>query len=317
MTSRPLLRTLLAASLLALAGVGGQPGPAGGQEQSTLEEHELAYQAALRSYEAALAAREVAQSRFNREMREVRAAKGTDRADQAWDEFNQAQLELNRMDRRVERRLEEVEEAGTRLLAALNARRSELATRLEELPPEAGAEAEELVIRLADLRNEIDEVDAELGEVRRPLAPQAPGTITIEPDATQEDLRIMAQILEDRAARYDSTLVDLAGELDQLRDRQRTDRRVQDLMTGLDRFDDRALPVGPRRSEGGQSGEVGAEGEPSDTAAVELRELSLEARIENLEGLRERLVEYRNLVLEQARIVRERIGSGGLDWRLA
>jgi type II secretory pathway pseudopilin PulG len=316
MTFRPGLRIFLAVAVLAVTGAGLRARPGAAQEATTLQERELAYRAALSAYRAALDAREVVESLFNREMREVRAARGTDRADQAWDEFYRAQAELTRMDRRVERELERVEEAGRAFLAALDDRREELLARADTLPP---AEAEDIALLLLDLRNQIEEVDGELSEAREPLAPTPPDQdqITLEPDDTRQDLELKAQILEDRAARYDSTVVDLDREIDQLVERRRNDRRVRDLVASLDRFDDRALPVVPRRSEGGGGAEVGAEGQVSDTTALDAREMTLEARIDNLESLRERLVQYRNLILEQARLVRERLGTGGMDWRLA
>lgn len=307
-------------ALAALLAVALSPPEVGAQEGASLEEYQLQYESALRNYEGAVAARDAVRSRFERvrnELLEARRA-GGDQANPAWSALMDANNELNRMRRRVELTLEQLEEAGTRFLKALDTRREELATRAENLPSGARAEAEELTILLVDLTNQIDEVDAQLTEAREPFAPAAPEIVAIDPEDTQEDLVLKAQILEGYAAQYDSTLEELDDRLEQLRERQRTDRRVRDVLAPLDRFDERQLPVVPRRFRGGEGGEVGAQGEPpADTAAVGTRPLTLEARIENLTSLRERFVGYRDAVREQARFIRRRINQDAPGGRFA
>lgn len=96
--------------------------------------------------------------------------------------------------------------------------------------------------------------------------------------------------------------------MEDLRRRQRRNRSLNDLLTGIQRFDDDQVPVVSSSDDAEtRSGSVeqGQE-EEGDTASAGSQEMTLEDRIERLELLRTRIEDFRDEVLFRARQFRNR-----------
>ena len=307
------LRALLPLFLLLL--LAWSPPAARGQDRPSLQEIELEYQAALRTFEAAVAAREAANSRFNRAANvfsEAKASGNTERTNAAFSDFLRASEELQRLDSRVEETRERMRAAGESLLLALDRRREELLAQTDSLEPSRRAERRELAFLLLDLTNRVREVESAVTEADDSSLPGLPEVPVDERDGPEE-LRIKAQFLETRAEQYDSLLTDIDRRIEGLQSRQRTDRRVREFVAGLERFDDLRLPVVAQGRRGDPPAGGGEEPSPevADSTGLAPREVTLEDRIESLLNLKDRLETYRNAALSRAGVLRELLRSGG------
>jgi len=134
--------------------------------------------------------------------------------------------------------------------------------------------------------------------------------ITIQTSDTPQDILGKAGFLDHRADQYESELAQTEQRLDQLRNQQRRDRLVQDMVADAQRYDDTRAPVGPpgsRTTDPLRPGQV-----LPDTLGVGELPLTLEERIEGLQLLRERLADYIVQVRDRAELFRRRARGG--EW---
>lgn len=301
----------LIVALLALA-VGGGPWsavPAPAQEvQDLVAEQNLEYRSAKNAHQSALDARAAAERRFNRALQEIRDAQeegDEDRLRQAYARAQEQALQLQSLEERVRERAAEVERARQALLDVLDRQVERMMAELgETTDPDEQADlaalVRELNVRIREVEREGEVLEEEARLVALP-------EIAWDPRDGPEELRWKAELLERRARQYAARIDEIAVQIEDLRRRQRRNRSLSDLVTGIQRFDDDQVPVvSPSEDGGSQAGggvdgggeEEGEEGESTETS-------SLDDRIESLELLRERIEEFREQVLFRARQFRD------------
>ncbi len=306
--SHPGRRTLrgfgfsLLLALLALTGVS----PVSLAAQSGLAEAEARYETALAAYRQVLEARDRALQQHDILMdrqEDARRSGDEERAQEAMRRVHEQGVQVMLLDQQLRGVASELQAAGQRYLAELDAREEQLLDRIEEtvLPGPRAA-----------LDRELSEVRARYREVERESGSPALGELRPLPDVAidrrdgPEELRGKAGILESRAVEYDSVIVDLEREIASRERRLQQERGREDLIAGISRFDDDVLTGGGLTP---PSDQAGSESADSGTP-VNLAELS---RPDQLVLLREYLTLAQGLrdeALARARVFRERAEGG-------
>lgn len=284
------------------------PVPAQVESQDVVSERELDYRSARGAHQAALDARSAAERRFERALQEIRAAQDDDDEDRLRAAYAQAQdqaLQLQSLEQRVRDTAERVEVARERLVTALDARVESLMAELSEArsrlqQEELGALVRDLTYRIREVEEEGDLVE----ETRLAALPE----VAWDPRDGVQELTWKAELLQRRARQYEERIEEIEGQIQDLRRRERRNRSLNDLLTGIQRFDDDQVPVvSPSEDADPRSESVEQEQQQDDdTTSTTSREVSLQQRIERLELLRTRIEEFRNEVLFRARQFRNR-----------
>ncbi len=290
-------RRLIFAVLVAV-GLGGVPnGALDGQAAAAVVQLRLEYREALSTLEAAVAAFEVVESRFNQAIDELTAAKDSgdeDRLDRAYAAAQAAAPPIRVREARVREKNEETEEARSRLGDALEVELDRLYAGEGTVPIEVLAD---LRVTIVDMENELDEMRGSF--VGFDVQPAILVQLRIDPTDGPTDIRNKADLLERRAARYTRDISEIDGRLEQLLKRQRLQRARNTALAGVRLFDDSRVPVGPPGQAGSQTPPGGGVGSTDTT----------EEQIRGLEQVRERLVEVRDQIVERAG--QFRIQAGG------
>ncbi len=280
------------------------------QGTPTLDELELAYQAAIDAHQSALSAWEVQNRRLNRLVEEANSAQASgdeDRINEAYAAAQRAALEQNRWDREVGRTAEVLREAREPYREALGRRLDEL---IEELRATQGPEerADLLVLVRATnnryealLRESAQEPDVDF---------QGLSEWTIQRTDTPEEIRQKADVLDSRADRFEVQLALTEERLQRFREQQRRARNIADFVADARRYDDTRPPAGPpetRATDPGDPGQILPPG--ADTLGIQDRPLTLEEQIQGLQALRHRLADYIERMRDRAEIFRRRAGG--------
>jgi len=276
-------------AVLVAVGLGGVPnGALDGQAAAAVVQLRLEYREALSTLEAAVAAFEVVESRFNQAIDELTAAKDSgdeDRLDRAYAAAQAAAPPIRVREARVREKNEETEEARSRLGDALEVELDRLYAGEGTVPIEVLAD---LRVTIVDMENELDEMRGSF--VGFDVQPAILVQLRIDPTDGPTDIRNKADLLERRAARYTRDISEIDGRLEQLLKRQRLQRARNTALAGVRLFDDSRVPVGPPGQAGSQTPPGGGVGSTDTT----------EEQIRGLEQVRERLVEVRDQIVERA-----------------
>lgn len=290
-------RRLIFAVLVAV-GLGGVPnGALDGQAAAAVIQLRLEYREAMSTLEAAVAAFEVVESRFNQAIDELTAAKDSgdeDRLDRAYAAAQAAAPPIRVREARVREKNEETEEARSRLGDALEVELDRLYAGEGTVPIEVLAD---LRVTIVDMENELDEMRGSF--VGFDVQPAILVQLRIDPTDGPTDIRNKADLLERRAARYTRDISEIDGRLEQLLKRQRLQRARNTALAGVNLFDDSGVPVGPPGQAGSQTPPGGGVGSTDTT----------EEQIRGLEQVRERLVEVRDQIVERAGQFRVQAGG--------
>ncbi|GMR13084.1 MAG: hypothetical protein BMS9Abin29_1283 [Gemmatimonadota bacterium] len=295
----PTSRRLMLAALVAVGLGGVPPGALRAQSLPTVAQLRLEYQEAASTLEAAVAAFEVVESRFNQAIDELTVAKESGdegRLDRAYASAQAAAPAIRVAEARVREKNEEAEEARARLGEGLEAELDRLYSAEDTVPIEGLAD---LRITIVDMENELDEVRGSF--VGFAVQPAILVQLRIDPTDGPNDILNKADLLERRAARHTANLSEIDGRLEELRKRQRLQRARNTALAGVRRFDDSRVPVGPP-GQGSSQTPPGGVVEPAET---------IEEQIRGLEQVRERLVELRDEIIERAGQFRVRAGGKG------
>ena len=301
---RKTLWSALALAVLAALALPGLAAPVAAQ--SGLEEAETRYERALTAYRQVLEARDQALQQHDILMdrqEDARRSGDEDRAQEAMRRVHEQGVQVMLLDQQLRGVAAELQEAGQRYLAELDAREEQLLDRIEEtvLPGTRAA-----------LDRELSEVRARYREVERESGSPTLGELRPLPDVAidrrdgPEELRGKAGILESRAAEYDSVIVDLEREITSRERRLQQERGRQDLIAGISRFDDDVLTGGGLTAPAGQ---VGSESADSG-APVNLAELSLPDQLVLLREYLTLAQGLRDEALTRARVFRDRAEGG-------
>ncbi len=295
-----------------MVGVGlltGADAPLPAQQLSEIvAERELEFRSAESAHESAVDARSAAERRFSRALQEIEAARESDderRMEAAYARAQQQAVELQSLEQRVRQTAQRLDEARESLLDVLDRRLESLVSELGATP-DPGRQ-EEIAALIRNLRTRVEEVER-AGEFTEEVRLAALPEVTFDPRDGPVELRWKAELLQRRASQYEERIAEIDEQIGELRRRQRRDRNLQDLLAGIERFDDNQMPVGPpRETRDPETGSVDPdESEAGDTTAASGGEMTLEERIESLQVLRERIETHREQVLIQARQFRER-----------
>lgn len=293
--------TLLLA-VLALTGVS----PVSLAAQSEPVEAEARYETALAAYRQVLEARDQALQQHDVLMdrqEDARRSGDEERAQEAMRRVHEQGVQVMLLDQQLRGVAAELQEAGQRYLAELDAREEELLDRIERtvLPGTRAA----LDRELSDVRARYREVERESGSPTlgqlRPLP-----DVAIDRRDGPEELRGKAGILESRAVEYDSVIVDLEREIASRERRLQQERGREDLIAGISRFDDDALTGGGLTPPSDQSGSESADA----GAPVNLAELPLPDQLALLREYLTLAQGLRDEALVRARVFRERAEGG-------
>ncbi len=237
--------TLPTAFVLAL-GVGlAWSHPSSAQSKSpSLAALELQYQAAVESYEAALAARQVVESQWRAALDSVSLARNSGdqpRFDQASSAFLLRSDEFDRLDARVQEAGLSVAQYRADLLSAIESEVEQLAARA------GGSTDADLRTSLAtlarDLQNQYRDLLAEQNENLIPTPVFYPGSLAYNPRDTPDLLQAKAQLVERRIASVQAQLAESDDRINDLERLNRLRRQQGNFNAPLDRFGDVQLPV--------------------------------------------------------------------------
>ncbi len=280
--------------------------------QISVGEAEAEYEVALDDYNDLLAEREGTFSLYEQALDRVDAARTSGDAaprDAAHADFQVVAFDLMDLELALEQSGAELGLIRAQYLAALEAREEELLFRLdgaESLSPDAEASllADWRQVRTRALAVQADAVPEEA------IALRPVPELTVDPrDGPVESLE-KARFMEERALSYDSLIVDLGLEVDELEGRAQQRQSVEDLLRDVGRFgsdfvqgDLPGLASVPEGSADGGT-ETPTDGPPDPDAA--LAQLPLDEQISLLRGARDLAIQYRDQAMVMARVFRDR-----------
>jgi hypothetical protein len=285
------------------------PSLAGSQENPALETLEQLYRAAQGGYESAFASLEAMESQWNQAMEEFDAARTAGDQDLANTLFTVAMRragERRIQQQRVSDMAEGLREARSRLREALGQRLEALIQQVDSAQNDTDRLA--LAAILEDTNNWFLELRAE-EDPETVLEPMR--DITISPSDSPRDIRRKASTLDYRVEQNEARLGEIDRRLEELRQDQRRSRQVSDFLSGVERYGDTRLPVGPPGTRA--TPPPGSEQLPpgADSLGLESRPLTLEERIQDLEISRLEMFARIQLIRDKARRFWDLIGGEG------
>ena len=287
-------------------------GAAPAMAQLSLEGAEASYLAALADYDVLLEERELTFSRYEQALDRVDGARVTgDEASRAaaHADFQVVAFDLMDLELSAEQAGARVAVARASYLAVLEAREEVLLSQLDiDQPPDPEREAA-LLEQWRQVRTRTLEVQADvLPEEATQLRPVP--ELTVDPrDGPVESLE-KARFMEEQALSYDSLIVDLGTQIEELERQVQQRQSVQDLLRDVGRFGADFLPAPPPGLASAPDGRVDGDvldptGTPPDPDAA-LAQLPLNEQVALLRGARDLAVQYRDQALAMARVFRDR-----------
>jgi hypothetical protein len=172
----------------------------------------------------------------------ARRSGGDERLDRAFATALSEASSLQSLDRRVADAAQAMEESGQRLRDVLEERVRELFDRLEA----SGdiVEQGELAAIIQARTFQFDAIASELAATGPVAAVVAMPQVVHDPRDGPGELENKALFLERRATQYEVQIEGIDRDVELLRERQRRDRGLADLLSGIGRFDDNRPPVG-------------------------------------------------------------------------
>ena len=290
--SRGWLTLVAAATALTFA----RPGVAQ-QNGDQVVDRELAYRSARSQFQAALDAWGVVEKQWNdavEEHAQARRVADDQRKNVALVRALDLAQELDRLERRVMDQRGALDIARAGLLAALE-------VRIERLSEQFGAtsvaaERRSLAVSIRDLENE----EAGLAGAAAGSAVQLElvyyPSIQFDPRDTPRTLGSKAELLRSKAEQSDSAMAHIDREIERFERQLRRNRKVQSLLTGVERFGDIQVPVGaPNRP----TSRGDAQTRP-DSTGVSCPQLTPQQMIQELQLLRIQVEAAKRQFLERA-----------------
>ena len=267
--------------------------------EEVLGEIRLEYQSAASMHDAAQAALQVIDRRFNAALLEIEFAR-RDRDDvrrsSALQDAQARTAPLADARNRVDVAADSLRVVRQALINVLIVRQVELIALAD-----ATSSAQERRAFDNQLRVVTNELAARENDVDNDMSldPVAMPDIAIDPRDGPTELRGKAEILEVTAARVDTLILSIDEEIRQLEVRRDTERSRRDFLAGTGRFGDLQPPTGT-------TGAADPGVQATDSTAVG-RPISLEERIGAKRDYRQIMVDQRELLLFRARDFRARV----------
>lgn len=271
-------------------------------KSASLAALELEYQAAVESYEAALAARQVVESQWRAALDSVSLARNSGdqpRFDQASSAFLRRSDEFDRLDARVQETSRNLAQYRDALLSAIE-------NEVEQLVAQAGGSTDanlraSLAALARDLQNQYRDLLAQQNENLIPTPVFYPGSLAYNPRDTPDLLQAKAQLVERRIASVQEQLNESEERINDLERLIRLRRQQGNFNAPLDRFGDVQLPV----VTGGQgTGQVEVVGDSTG-----LQPLSLEEQLASWRLQKAQLLVLLEQLEENLRRFRSRLGT--------
>ncbi|MEX0856068.1 MAG: hypothetical protein WD056_00715 [Gemmatimonadota bacterium] len=299
----PITGTLALAGVL--LGLGVAPAPALAQQPSW-GQLEASFELARGRYDNELSRFQQASYQAEQALLDVTAARAAGDAGRLEDAFaafhGRAFEELTQWGV-VAREAERLREAALALIDVLDQREVEVLSMLRrDLTPQSEVA---LLQDLGRIRTRILEIDQLLDRVGggfeenldlRPVI-----SLQEDPRDTPADLRLKAEILDEQAGSYEAIIRNMEVRIAELEQRNQLARAQRDLVADIGRYDD--LPLGGRLSR------VPADARPAtDPADADggLAQLDPAQQLEFFRAIRDRALENRAFVMEQAELFRDR-----------
>ncbi len=259
-----------------------------------VQNRQLAYNAAKSGYQAALDARNVYEKQWNdalEEHEQARRAGDADRQNLALVRALDLSRELDLADKRATEQRKALDAAGNALIVALDARARVVTGQLAAA--RAPAERASYTALLRDLDAHQSEIEAERDQAVTVKLVYYP-SIQFDMRDTPETLTLKAQLLHKKAGDADAYLAQIDRQIEAIDRQLRRSRNVQSLVTGVERFGDVQVPVGPpnRRTPDVPS--------RPDSAGVARPEVTLAEKMNELRLLRLQVLEAKRQFLDRA-----------------
>lgn len=264
------------------------------QEPATLAELEEAYRAAKASHEAALLAFQAVWNDFDEATGVLLRARSSDDEAAIQEAFGPANAlagELRRLGSRVDSTRARFDVSLQAYMDAIAEQRDSLTVAELEASPE---QARFLAARITDLDNTYRELQIERAEGPRVDAQPVLPALTLDPRDDNQDIRAKARLSQARASLLDAEIERVDGEIGQLEERIRLQRRRESSRASRNRFDGAVLPIIPDDGDGG-GGENSVAGED-----VPFHERPPEEQLASLREYRAEVLRLRDEFLERA-----------------
>lgn len=269
--------------------------------RAAVELREQDYEVARSGYIAAYSSRSQLEREWNRLNNDLDVARDTltrTETSQRLAELQELSVQVERADGWAEGRKDIFLDAGTALVAALEAHLDLLSGLIRTAPDTA--RARELGDLYRDRSNRVDQIEGEMDDVgaRIPRALDPLPEIAVSPRDTPSQIVQKARRLDDEAEQHERLMADLDAEIERLGKRLARDRATSDFFADPNRVGDMRLPVA--------SGSSGAE-----TGGGELPwgEKTLEEKIEELVAFRASVEAQRDQLRQKAEQFRAQAGG--------
>ena len=255
-----------------------------------LRSAELEYTTASSEWESATAAFRAAEARWQRALADVNAAEASGDEDAyklALARFHTQAIQLETQEARERETAGRMSDTRGDLMAVLAESRDELYR--DALDADNPEETRELAALYQDRDNRYRELEREGAPPGR-IQPVTLPEVTFDPRDGPDEIEGKIRLLELRIRQIEVQVTAIDERIGALEKRQRQERDLQSLITGVERFDDAFVPVTSPDplTDMTDTGAAGA-ALPSDSTVVTLDEMSLQQQIEGLKLLREQM----------------------------
>jgi hypothetical protein len=245
-----------------------------------LRSAELEHNSARSEWDSAMRAFRAAEARWQRALDDVNAAEARGDEDvykQALARFHTQAIQLETQEARERETAGRMSDTRDDLMAVLAESRDELYQ--DALDADTQEESRELAALYQDRDNryrELERQGAPPGRIQPVTLPE----VTFDPRDGPDEIEGKIRLLQLRIRQIDVQITAIDERIGALEKRQRQERDLQSLITGVERFDDAFVPVtSPDPLTDMTDTESGGAALPSDSTVVSLDELSLQQQI--------------------------------------
>ncbi|MCG6957132.1 MAG: hypothetical protein LJF04_14180 [Gemmatimonadetes bacterium] len=202
-------------------------------------------------------------------------------------------------EQRLDRTKAALDSARRALIEIIGVRQAELVAQMDAAA--SSQQRNDLNALFQDLNRQLMGLETEAGDALRPQ-PVVLSDVQADPRDGPMEVLGKAQLLEQLAAQADTAIQDVDRQIKDLTARQRRQLQMNDLVAGLERFDDTRLPVVTSAPPSGRA-------PAADSTGAGPRPLTLQERIQALQDYRKQLEAYRDQALIRAKEFRRKLGS--------
>lgn len=290
---------LLVGAMVGLAGAGS----AGAQTtQRLLQDRRDEYNAAKADFLSAQNAYRVVERQFSDALQGLQRARaaGDDAAiDQGLRLAQDRAGPFQAGEQRLDKTKAALDSARRTFIEIIGVRQAELVGQMDAAA--SSQQRNDLNALYQDLNRELMALETEAGDALR-FEPVVLSDVQADPRDGPMEVLGKAQLLEQLAAQADTAIQDVDRQIKELTARQRRQLQMNDLVAGLERFDDTRLPVVTNAPPSGRA-------PAADSTGAGPRPLTLQERIQALQDYRKQLEAYRDQALIRAKEFRRKLGS--------